>query len=177
MPAKGKGKRKVAVPAKRKRAKRAGSTGPAETGVKDQRPEVGSDSRIEQALRGLAFGRGQTTRCAGVSHLQRAALRAMASRRPGTARELLAIPGVGITIVEKYGRADLSHSAKERRLRCCHYRRILKRPKLTEMLAVTVTAMVVLRKKRDRITIGSRVGQGNCFQVLKSSDVIEAGLR
>ena len=31
------------------------------------------------------------------------ALRAIASRRPGTARELLAVPGLGINIVEKYG--------------------------------------------------------------------------
>jgi len=30
-------------------------------------------------------------------------LRAMASRRPATARELLAIPGIGISTVEKYG--------------------------------------------------------------------------
>jgi DNA topoisomerase III len=31
------------------------------------------------------------------------ALRATVSKRPGTARELLAIPGIGISIVEKYG--------------------------------------------------------------------------
>ena len=31
------------------------------------------------------------------------ALKAMASRRPGTARELLAISGIGTTTVEKYG--------------------------------------------------------------------------
>ena len=30
------------------------------------------------------------------------ALRAMATRRPETARELLAIPGIAITTVEKY---------------------------------------------------------------------------
>ena len=31
------------------------------------------------------------------------ALKAMASRRPGTARELLAISGIGTTTVENYG--------------------------------------------------------------------------
>ena len=31
------------------------------------------------------------------------ALRAMAMKRPGTTAELLAIPGIGISIVEKYG--------------------------------------------------------------------------
>ncbi len=30
-------------------------------------------------------------------------LRAMVSRRPASARELLAIPGIGISTVEKYG--------------------------------------------------------------------------
>src|SRR5713226_6876188 len=50
VPAKRKGKRKAAVAAKRKRAKRPETPGRPKPGSQDQRSEVGSDSRIEEAL-------------------------------------------------------------------------------------------------------------------------------
>jgi superfamily II DNA helicase RecQ len=103
VPAKRKGKRKVAVPAKRKRAKRPETPARPKPGSEDQRSEVGSDSRIEQALRGWRLAEARRRGVPAFRIFNERALRAMASRRPGTARELLAIPGVGITTVEKYG--------------------------------------------------------------------------
>jgi superfamily II DNA helicase RecQ len=103
VPAKRKGKRKVAVPAKRKRAKRPETPARPKPGSEDQRSEVGSDSRIEQALRVWRLAEARRRGVPAFRIFNERALRAMASRRPGTARELLAIPGVGITTVRKYG--------------------------------------------------------------------------
>ena len=96
-------RRKVAVPAKRKRAKRPETPGQPKPVPEDQRSEVGSDSRIEEALRTWRLAEARRRGVPAFRILSDQALRAMATPRPGTARELLAIPGIGISVVEKYG--------------------------------------------------------------------------
>ena len=102
VPAKRKGKRKVAVVAKRKRAKKPETPARPKPGSQDQRSEVGSDSRIEEALRAWRLAEARRRGVPAFRILSDQALRAMATRRPETARELLAIPGIAITTVEKY---------------------------------------------------------------------------
>ena len=102
VPAKRKGMRKGAVGAKRKRAKRPETPARPKLGSQDQRSEVGSDSRIEEALRAWRLAEARRRGVPAFRILSDQALRAMATRRPETARELLAIPGIAITTVEKY---------------------------------------------------------------------------
>jgi DNA topoisomerase-3 len=104
VPAKRKGKRKGAVAAKRKRAKRPETPGWSKPVPEDQRSRVGSDSGIEEALRAWRLAEARRRGVPAFRILSDQALRAMATRRPGTVRELLAIPGIGITTVEKYAR-------------------------------------------------------------------------
>jgi DNA topoisomerase-3 len=103
-PAKRKGKRKGAVAAKRKRTRRPETPARPKPGPGDQRSEVGSDSGIEEALRAWRLAEARRRGVPAFRILSDQALRAMATRRPGTARELLAIPGIAITTVEKYAR-------------------------------------------------------------------------
>jgi superfamily II DNA helicase RecQ len=102
VPAKRKGKRKVAVAAKRKRAKRPETPGRPKPVPEDQRSKVGSDSGIEEALRVWRLAEARRRGVPAFRILSDQALRAMATQRPETARELLAIPGIAITTVEKY---------------------------------------------------------------------------
>jgi superfamily II DNA helicase RecQ len=104
VPAKRKGKRKVAVAAKGKRAKRSEAPGRPKPVPEDQRSKVGSDSGMEEALRAWRLAEARRRGVPAFRILSDQALRAMATRRPGTVRELLAIPGIGITTVEKYAR-------------------------------------------------------------------------
>jgi superfamily II DNA helicase RecQ len=104
VPAKRKGKRKAAVAAKRKRAKRPETPGRPKPVPEDRGSKVGSDSGIEDALRAWRFAEARRRGVPAFRILSDQALRAMATRRPGTVRELLAIPGIGITTVEKYAR-------------------------------------------------------------------------
>jgi superfamily II DNA helicase RecQ len=64
--------------------------------------EGGSDSRIKEALRAWRLAEAKQRGVPAFRILSDQALRAMATRRPETARELLAIPGIAITTVEKY---------------------------------------------------------------------------
>jgi DNA topoisomerase III len=102
VPAKRKGKRKVALAANRKRAKRPETRPRPKPESQDQRSEVGSDSRTEEALRTWRLAEARRRGVPAFRILSDQALRAMATRRPETARELLAIPGIAITTVEKY---------------------------------------------------------------------------
>jgi DNA topoisomerase-3 len=70
----------------------------------DQRSTVGLDSGIEEALRAWRLAEARRRGVPAFRILSDQALRAMATRRPGTVRELLGIPGIGITTVEKYAR-------------------------------------------------------------------------
>ena len=96
-----KGKKRAAPPAKKKRAKRPDK-------IVRQKPvsstqHAGSDSRIEVALREWRMAEARRRGVPAFRIFNDQALKAMASRRPGTARELLAISGIGTTTVEKYG--------------------------------------------------------------------------
>jgi superfamily II DNA helicase RecQ len=92
----GKKKKSAAASAKKKRSERSEKPGASASHAE-------SDSRIEAALRDLRMAEARRRRVPAFRIFTDRALKAMASRRPGTARELLAISGIGITTVEKYG--------------------------------------------------------------------------
>lgn len=92
---KGKRKRKVAAPAKRARAGKAAAS--------TIRPQAASDTRVEGVLRNWRLAEARRRGVPAFRVFSDQALKAMAARRPGTAAELLAIPGIGIGTVEKYG--------------------------------------------------------------------------
>jgi DNA topoisomerase-3 len=88
-------RKKAASPAKRARA------GKAVAGT--IHPQVASDTRVEEVLRNWRLAEARRRGVPAFRVFSDQALKAMAARRPGTAAELLAIPGIGIGTVEKYG--------------------------------------------------------------------------
>jgi len=64
---------------------------------------AGADSRIEAALREWRMAEARRRRVPAFRIFSDRVLKTMASRRPGTARELLSISGIGMTTVERYG--------------------------------------------------------------------------
>ena len=97
----GKNKKRAATPEKWK-----GSELP--TKVVRQKPvlsaqHAGSYSRIEAALREWRLTEARRRQVPAFRIFSDRVLKAMASRRPGTARELLGISGIGMTTVERYG--------------------------------------------------------------------------
>ena len=64
---------------------------------------AGTDSRVEEVLRNWRLAEARRRGVPAFRVFSDQALKAMAARRPGTAAELLAIPGIGIGTVEKYG--------------------------------------------------------------------------
>ena len=88
-------KKKAEVRGKRKRAKKAAVT------VTVAAPAP--DSRLESALRNWRLAEAKRHGVPAFRIFSDTALQALASTRPETAAELLAIPGIGISIVEKYG--------------------------------------------------------------------------
>jgi len=95
-------KKRSAAPAKQKRARRMGTPAQPKPVPEAKRSE-GPDSRTEEALRTWRLAEARRRGVPAFRIFSDQALRAIASRRPGTARELLAVPGLGINIVEKYG--------------------------------------------------------------------------
>jgi DNA topoisomerase III len=67
------------------------------------RKAAGTDSRMEEVLRNWRLAEARRRGVPAFRVFSDQALRAMAASRPGTAAELLAIPGIGIGTVEKYG--------------------------------------------------------------------------
>jgi len=61
------------------------------------------DARVEAALRNWRLGEAKRRRVPAFRIFSDRVLQAIAATRPGTAAELLAIPGIGIRTVEKYG--------------------------------------------------------------------------
>jgi DNA topoisomerase-3 len=59
--------------------------------------------RLEEALRAWRLAEAKRRNVPAFRIMGDQALRSIASKRPATAQELLAIPGIGISIVEKYG--------------------------------------------------------------------------
>jgi DNA topoisomerase-3 len=103
----------VAPPSKRKRkkkaatkAKRKNRVGEAERKAvpKRKRPPMGADARVEEALRAWRLTEARRRSVPAFRILSDQALRGIAETRPATAAELLAIPGIGVRAVEKYGR-------------------------------------------------------------------------
>jgi len=95
-------KRRTAVPAKRKRERRLET--PAQINpVSEPKRSEGPDLRVEEALRAWRLREAKRRGVAAFRIFSDQALRGIASSRPRTAKELLAVPGLGINAVEKYG--------------------------------------------------------------------------
>jgi RecQ family ATP-dependent DNA helicase len=98
-------KRKTRKKESRKRARPESTTAPQKAKpVPAASPAEGaSDARIEELLRNWRMSEAKRRGVPPFKIFSDQALKAIAARRPGTAAELLAIPGIGITTVEKYG--------------------------------------------------------------------------
>jgi superfamily II DNA helicase RecQ len=68
-----------------------------------KQPEAGLDTHIEEKLRAWRLAEAKRRGVPAFRIFSDQTLRALASKRPATARELLAIPGMGISSVEKHG--------------------------------------------------------------------------
>jgi superfamily II DNA helicase RecQ len=66
-------------------------------------PKAAAPSGVEEALRRWRLEEARRLGVPAFRILTDAALRAVAERRPATAAELLAVPGIGLGTVEKYG--------------------------------------------------------------------------
>ena len=73
------------------------------SGSRHQGSANGGSPHVEERLRTWRLEEARRLGVPAFRIFTDKALRAMASRRPGTARELLAISGIGINTVEKYG--------------------------------------------------------------------------
>ena len=97
--------RKKAKPKAKKRAKQSPAAPllpPAPPRAAD-RPEQAADSKVEDALRRWRMAEAKRRGMPAFRIFSDQVLKAVAARRPATAAELLAIPGLGIGTVEKYG--------------------------------------------------------------------------
>jgi superfamily II DNA helicase RecQ len=94
----------AATSLKRKRKKKGVSAAPVpEPSKPRKRKDAGQASRAEEALRAWRLGEAKRRRVPAFRILTDRALHAIAETRPETAAALLAIPGIGIHTVEKYG--------------------------------------------------------------------------
>jgi DNA topoisomerase-3 len=102
----------VAPSTKRKRKRKTPTSPKRRTGTvvkqpaapKMKRAPVAADSRVEEALRTWRLLEARRRGVPAFRIFNDQALRAIAQTRPATAAELLAVPGIGISAVEKYGR-------------------------------------------------------------------------
>ena len=101
------------APATRKRRKKAAAKVQPSRGAakakevatpKRKRPPAGADTGVEEALRAWRLTEARRLSVPAFRIFTDQALRAIAEARPASAAELLAIPGIGIRTVEKYGR-------------------------------------------------------------------------
>jgi superfamily II DNA helicase RecQ len=97
----GSNKKRGAAPAKQKRSQSSEKAVRQKPVSSDQ--HAASDARIEAALREWRIVEARRRNIPAFRIFTDRALKAMASRRPRTARDLLAISGIGTTTVEKYG--------------------------------------------------------------------------
>jgi superfamily II DNA helicase RecQ len=92
----------VPPPARRKR-----QTKPTISAGRNQASRLetvaGPDSRLEAALRVWRLVEARRHGVPAFRIFSDRTLRALATSRPGTTQELLAVPGIGISTVEKYG--------------------------------------------------------------------------
>jgi superfamily II DNA helicase RecQ len=96
-------RKKRADPAPRKRATGAGTRVELKRIPEARPPEAEPNSQLEAALRAWRLAEAKQRGVPAFRIFSDQVLRALLSRRPATARELLAIPGIGISTVEKYG--------------------------------------------------------------------------
>ena len=68
-----------------------------------ERPKQAADSKVEDALRKWRMAEAKRRGMPAFRIFSDQVLKAVAARRPATAAELLAIPGLGIGTVERYG--------------------------------------------------------------------------
>ena len=90
------------APATRKRKKKAAARKVATP--KRKRAPAGADTCVEEALRAWRVTEARRLGVPAFRIFSDQALRAIAEQRPASAAELLAIPGIGVCSVEKYGR-------------------------------------------------------------------------
>ena len=94
-------KRKKKTP--RKRARRPDTAAQPKQLAKTEPSAVGQAPHVEEALRVWRLAEARRLGVPAFRVFSDQALRAIAVKLPGTAAELLAIPGIGIRTVEKYG--------------------------------------------------------------------------
>jgi DNA topoisomerase-3 len=100
---KGKKKKAAAAPAGRKRARNAAPAAPPAPPRPADRPKLTPDSHVEDKLRQWRLSEAKRRGVPAFRIFSDQVLKAVAAHRPATAAELLAIPGLGIGTVEKYG--------------------------------------------------------------------------
>jgi superfamily II DNA helicase RecQ len=96
-------RKKPTVPTPRKRATGAETPAQPKRAPDARRPEAAPNSQLEDVLRAWRLAEAKRRGVPAFRIFSDQVLRAMVSRRPATARELLAIPGIGISTIEKYG--------------------------------------------------------------------------
>ena len=87
----------------RKRARRPDTAAQPKQLAKTEPSAVGQAPHVEEALRVWRLAEARRLGVPAFRVFSDQALRAIAAKLPGTAAELLAIPGIGISTVEKYG--------------------------------------------------------------------------
>jgi len=97
-------RKKPTVSGSRKRASEPDTAGRPRPVAKAKGSGAGMDPRLEAALRVWRLNEARRRGVPAFRIFSDRTLRALATSRPGTAQELLAVPGIGISTVEKYGR-------------------------------------------------------------------------
>ena len=97
-------RKKPTVSGSRKRASEPDTAGRPRPVAKAKGSGAGMDPRLEAALRVWRLIEARRRGVPAFRIFSDRTLRALATSRPGTAQELLAVPGIGISTVEKYGR-------------------------------------------------------------------------
>ncbi len=90
-----------AISAKRRKAKKKKSKPVERTAA--PAAATRADSGLEEALRAWRLGEAKRRGLPAFRIFTDQTLRALAEKRPQTARELLAIPGISVKTIEKYG--------------------------------------------------------------------------
>jgi len=98
----------------RKRKKKAAAAKPGPSKESRKRPARAAEPGLSEALRAWRLGEAKRRRVPAFHILSDRALEAIAAQRPGSTAELLAVPGVGLKIVEKYGARIFEILAKGR---------------------------------------------------------------
>jgi DNA topoisomerase-3 len=103
----------VRKPRKKKTKVASGKSRPSKA-KRDRPAERAAQPGLSEALRAWRLGEAKRRRVPAFHILSDRALQAIATERPGSTAELLAVPGVGLKIVEKYGARIFEILAKGR---------------------------------------------------------------